>query len=624
MKYITRLAMLGMLILLCLGCASQSMAEQQVCSAAEHDYSVFQHDEYRTWFQCSSCGSINEDSYETYYKKTTSIGKLLKRQVSCTGVTAVVSDETVIRIESMTENAESGTTEYTVRGLLPGTATVSFVTPDGKTVNQHLYTVGKRAAHIGKGGLLSDISVDKYFATVYQDSTLITYTITTKASVDRLEFTQITDTDQSDTFDALIKAEKRTDREVILEFNHVVIDKNQLSDVFVHDETHGIKYAASRAVDGDTATWTVQLDFGNTAVAFVRIKAYDDDANASQANYVKLSIVYPVFDNTDEDFAKLVNLLVQTNATTPIMFKSASGDLDDFVYYYQQQHLLFITYGLDYHDRFTNTILFGGTSVTSIPPYGIVTPCTTQNFIGNYFPTELFCGKRVLCDKPSKNGNTLAFYHPLSDELRAIVAYQNGYEIDGEKFPYAKSIYDKMIPLIGELIHDGMTDFEKERAIYTWLYEFGVNASINGYAPIPDGVDTDKVTDTAFGILNNYGGMCMGYSATFKLLCNLAGLECATVDLVTTQTGGADENLPDADHQANIIKLDDEYYFVESFWSSQKVNPSDGTYRYFNMTSEEAAEHYSWATEDKGGPFVCDGTTYRVDIYTGELLTAQP
>lgn len=76
-------------------------------------------------------------------------------------------------------------------------------------------------------------------------------------------------------------------------------------------------------------------------------------------------------------------------------------------------------------------------------------------------------------------------------------------------------------------------------------------------------------------------------------------------------------------HRANVIKLDDEYYFVEAFWSWQKTSDDDGTYRYFNMTGEMAAKLYAWLDPECGGPDTFNYTSYLVDPHTGELLNSK-
>ncbi len=548
------------------------------------------------------------------YRKTIGVGQLYEEIVSGVGITAVLSDETVVKLESLNLHQSGEHSICTVRGLKEGTAVITFLESDGVTViEQHEYTVKEEeTVRVGEGKLVSDITVDKTTAEIYRDDTLVTYTFTTSSDVDRLEFVQVTHIDQKFLFDEMIEAEAREDKNlVIFELDKLIIDETSLTEALVENEALGTLYSATKTVSGDTATWTVKWDLGATAVRFIRIKAIDTETNTKQTNYVKLNFTYPVVSNDEEGFAKVVELFIKSNSTAPLLFKLNDGAIE----FSNDYHTIFIGKGTNFLNRFNNTAIYGGNSIEYLTPYASVMPYSVHDFISKeYGYTEKFGDKNVLCDFSYYYGHTLGFYYPITDELRAVIAYQNGYEIDEELFPYAHSILERASAVLDEIITDGMTDFEKEKAIYTWMYEQGLKE----LTPTPEGVEEYKVFKTAYGLLNNYGGDCMGWSGTFYTLCNMAGLDCVTVDVRAEAGGAADEFY--ADHRINMIRLDGEYYFVEAFWSYQKEDPSDGTYRYMNMTTEKAATEYTWLTEENGGPFVCDYENYLVDEQTGELL----
>ncbi len=552
------------------------------------------------------------------YSKTIGVGQINEMSVSGVNITAVISDETVVKLDSL-YNRESGEYSiYTVRGLKEGTAIISFLASDGATViGRHEYTVkNEDTVRIGEGALVSSIAVDKTTAEVYRDDTLVTYTVTTSSDVDRLEFVQVTHTYQMFLFDDLIQEEAREDKDlVIFELDKLIIDEASLTETLLKNESLRTLYSATKTVSGDTATWTIKWDLGDTAVRFIRIKAFDTEANREQTNYVKLNITYPVISNDEEGFAKVVELFVKSNSSFPMLFKVDDGTQGAF----NDAERIFRGIGTNFADHFKNTAVYGGNSIEYITTYVPVISYTTHGFMeksDSY--VERFGDKNVLCDFGHHYGYTLGFYYPISDELRAVIAYQNGWEINEELFPYAHSILERASAVLDEIITDGMTDFEKEKAIYTWMYEQGVNGSTNGWESIPAGIEENNVIKTAYGVLNNYGGDCMGWSGTFYTLCNMAGLDCVTVDVKAAAGGAAEDYF--ADHRINMIRLDDEYYFVEAFWSWQKTDSSDGTYRYMNMTTEKAAMEYTWLIEKKGGPFVCDYESYLVDEQTGELL----
>lgn len=553
------------------------------------------------------------------YSDVLGVGEVKEAAIVGVAVKAVISDESVLKINDLLVADGKDVTTFTVQGLKNGTVTVSFIASDGATVlEHHEYTVkDEETVRICEGNLISDVSVDKTTAEVYSDDTLVTYTVKTSADVDRLEFVQLTHTYQMFFFDELIEEEARPDKDlVIFELDSLTVDESTLSDTLVKNEAKRTFYSATRAVSGDTATWTVKWDLGDTAVRFIRIKAFDKDSNAEQASYVKLNITFPTVSYDAEGYAEAIKLFVKSNSTYPLFFKTDYEGNWDF----NDLNNLFRGNGDNFADRFADTAVYGGNSVEYITNYLPVISYDTHGFMQKWDSyVEIFGDKNILCDFGPRYGFTLSFYYPISDELRAVIAYQNGYEIDEALFPYAHSILDSATAVLEEIITDGMTDFEKEKAIYTWLYERGVNGSENGWTPLPDGVSEQKAITTAYGILNNYGGNCMGWSGAFYTLCNMAGLDCVTVD-VKADAGGAAEDFI-ADHRINMIKLDGEYYFVEAFWSWQKSDPSDGTYRYMNMSTEKAATLYTWLVEEKGGPFVCDYESYLVNEQTGEPLS---
>ncbi len=569
----------------------------------------------------TSCHRPTDDS-DGDEKQRIGVGEVIERAAEAASPDAVLvsSDEGVLKIISQEcSSVTDGLIIYTVEGIKEGSATVSAVDASSNTATQICtFTVQyEQTVHIGDGDLTDSIELDKTSAEVYRDDTLITYTVTTSPKVDKLELTQVSHAYQVYFFDELIEDAARDDILMVYELNRLVVDEAALTDELIEDEAAGTRYSASRVIGSDgKATWTVRWDMGDTAVRFVRINAFDTGANAVQTNYVKLNITYPVI-TSEGGFAELVKLFIKYNLTTPLMFKTDTRATPD----YTAEIAAFRNLGASFSERFCNTALYGGASVSSISRYPTIAAYSITNFVdratGEKINNDFFGGRVLLCDS-KLHGFVHGLYEPISDELRAVIAYQNGWDIDEKLFPYAHSILERASAVLDEIITDGMTDFEKEKAIYTWMYEQGVNASINGWTSIPEGVEEYKAIKTAYGLLNNYGGDCMGWSGTFYTLCNMAGLDCVTVDVKTTAGGAAEDFF--ADHRINMIRLDGEYYFVEAFWSWQKADPSDGAYRYMNMTTEKAAMLYTWATEANGGPLVCDYESYLVDEQTGELL----
>ncbi len=527
-----------------------------------------------------------------------------------------VDDENIAKVEGVELYAPSvsdARTIYRLRGVTAGETSLSIYSPDGKNLieSYKLVVKNEETVRVGDGDLVYSISVDKTTAEIYKDDTMVTYTVVTSADVDELKFTQLGHHYQKYFFDELISTVESDNAEsFIFYLDDLTIKDDSLSNVIVSD-TLGVRYSASKAINGDKATWTVKWDLGHTAVRFIQISALDTETEKKQDNYVKLNFTYPVVGNNNP-LAQAVELFVKYNLTQPLLFKMEDGASEIAL----EDKNAFRGTSTDFASRFTDTVMYGGNSVQNLTTYDMARTYTTSNFITNY-GVGLFGGKKVLCDYGALYGDTLGFYYPITDELRAVIAYKNGYEIDAEKFPYAHGILEKGSAVMEEIIVDGMTDFEKEKAIYTWMFN-NYYDGLETPTASEDTVEGYAIIKTAYGLLNNYSGDCMAWSGTFYTLCNMAGLDCVTVDVATGSGGGV--GYTQANHRINMIKLGDEYYFVESFWSWQKDEPSDGDYRYMNMTTEKAQTLYTWKPESNGGPFVCDDSSYLVDEHTGDLL----
>ena len=131
--------------------------------------------------------------------------------------------------------------------------------------------------------------------------------------------------------------------------------------------------------------------------------------------------------------------------------------------------------------------------------------------------------------------------------------------------------------VLGELITDGMTDFEKELAVHDWIVEQGSydqtvysNSAHSGRTGYRD----------PYGILAGGYGNCMGYSSTFQLLMELCGVECITV--VGAAFGSRE------DHAWNMVRLDGEWYCVDVTWDDPSLGGGSAAvhHRYFNVTSD--------------------------------------
>ncbi len=600
--------------------------------ALEHDFSIRNEDSISYWNTCSICDQLEENSRKpldpnfvlpdiSVIDATFEIGVGYRETISINSdeeYTVISWDESIAKMEMYYDFKTSN--GYLVYGVKGGEVIFSTISKSGQTITNHKIIVHEdEKTYLGSGKLINEITLDNDTATVYVDDTTVTYTIKTAKDVDKVELYQIAANQFA--FDAfyyekLVWYEKYNPDSITV-LDKLIIDLDNLTEVFV-DKEHGTKYCATRVVNGDEATWVIKWDLGHTAVKYVRIVASNSKTEMKQTSYVHLNIVYPKIGTTEEDFINLLDYFLKTNSTSAILFESTLDfDLDNAGYYGFYDEFNKIRSLSLFDDKFTNTVVFGGNTSSILTTYAIIMSYNLRDLHEYGFLN----GKNVLCQATAYEKETLGFYYPINDEFRALWAYLHDYEIDKEKFPYAYDILEKASAIIDEIITEGMTDFEKERAIYTWLYEHGdeLNKDPSKRKTPPKDIPVEIISKTSYGIFNSYGGDCMAYSGAFHLLCNMVGVECVTVDLSTTTIGGATPK-PDINHRANVVRIDDEYYFVEAFWSWQKIDDSEPTYQYLNMNYKQASKIYGWNLIENGGPKNYDYSSYIVDEFTGELI----
>ncbi|MBO5109874.1 MAG: hypothetical protein J6D21_04065 [Clostridia bacterium] len=510
--------------------------------------------------------------------------------------------------------------------------------------------------YVGPGDLLKDIQVDKREAFVYLDDTFVTYTIVTDSSVDQLEIAlvangrRIIHTPKSFAKYEAMGAEYNDIRVI----STLTIRDTDLSDTMTFDPISGKMYSATKRVEDDRTVWTVGIDFGYTAVEYVRIRATDTDTEVTHPGYARLNIQYPIFEASTA-IEDAIYLSVKLNLNEPVLFQVDADSMSEYQrfvldslgwMFLDEQHALY-----DY--RIPRSEMLAGEDaaylkIATVPNDELYdammkgSPVWRRNFtpgigfmkIGTLvlnsdstaFEREAYGAEDKLISNDPFN-RTFVFYCPITVDTRAIIAYLEGYEIEPAQFPVAHSVYTNAVRILEEVIEDGMTDFEKARAIYATLY----NIHASGYKPLPDGLSWDTLVEgtqehydlykTAYGLLNGYGGDCSGWSASYFVLCNMAGVPCTMVEaqIVVGDEVGGPVGYDRADHRFNLVQIDGEYYFVDAFWSYQGA-AEEGVYYDFLMTDEVAAKSYKWLDEDYFGPPTCNYTTYLVDPFTGERL----
>ncbi len=176
----------------------------------------------------------------------------------------------------------------------------------------------------------------------------------------------------------------------------------------------------------------------------------------------------------------------------------------------------------------------------------------------------------------------------------------------------------KASEVVSSIITDGMTNEQKVKAIYEYLVANCVyddealeDAEANNFVKTKDSKFEDAFN--TYGTLVNGKGVCMSYAYTFRMLCDLAGVECRVV------TGYLDGNLP---HAWNAVKLSEEWYEVDA--TNNAV--TTGIPYFLYQASEEIAAQTGYTKDElfEIDDFTKDfsGDDNTLEYYTKSGLTA--
>ena len=136
-----------------------------------------------------------------------------------------------------------------------------------------------------------------------------------------------------------------------------------------------------------------------------------------------------------------------------------------------------------------------------------------------------------------------------------------------------KETYDLASEVIAKVIKEGMSDYEKEVAIYDWMFD-NIGQGMSTTIQMP-GQNTNAYTP--HDVLTSKNAVCVGYATTFRLFMNMLDMD---VHIVHNDYHSWDE-----------VKLDDgEWYQVDIYTDvSSRVR-----YRNFNMTDDIARTGHDW------------------------------
>lgn len=198
-------------------------------------------------------------------------------------------------------------------------------------------------------------------------------------------------------------------------------------------------------------------------------------------------------------------------------------------------------------------------------------------------------GRRLFVD-PGKDDMT------LFDNSAILAAWENGE--DSTLSEADKLVLEAAKAVLAKCVTSDMSSYDKELSLYVWLIQH-VEYDKSHYDP----QGSPRTSYEPYGPLIDGKGVCLGYASTFQLLMDMAEIECITV------TGGAFSSREN--HAWNMVRLNGEWYCVDSTWDHGVLYDSTGKFRYFNVTSNYMAQtDHQWdyasvpeaTAEDYGRP----------------------
>jgi hypothetical protein len=126
--------------------------------------------------------------------------------------------------------------------------------------------------------------------------------------------------------------------------------------------------------------------------------------------------------------------------------------------------------------------------------------------------------------------------------------------------------------IVGSITHDGMNDFEKEKAVHDYV------VSHLAY-------DQSLIEHTAYGGLTKGTTVCQGYALlTYRLLTEAS----IPNKIVEGQAGGQL-------HTWNLVKLDGNWYHLDTTWDDPVPDVKGRLiYNYFNLTDAQMQHDHTW------------------------------
>lgn len=130
--------------------------------------------------------------------------------------------------------------------------------------------------------------------------------------------------------------------------------------------------------------------------------------------------------------------------------------------------------------------------------------------------------------------------------------------------------------ILKEIIKDGMSDYEKETAVYDWMCK-NLASDSNLLVVIP--ASSGKEADNPYGVLKYHNAVCVGYATTFRMFMQMLDIECMVV------------HNTECYHSWDLVKIDGDWYHTDIYGDVGK-----GDYSNFNVCDAIRSQQQTWDT----------------------------
>lgn len=207
----------------------------------------------------------------------------------------------------------------------------------------------------------------------------------------------------------------------------------------------------------------------------------------------------------------------------------------------------------------------------------------------------------VLRDNPELNGTVTHYSGKVRNIIFATkITINFDYSESKEVLQARESeVNNKVKEIVNQIIKPEMKDYEKEAAIHDYIIS---NAEYDNRF---NSGDMPQVSNTAYGVLVNKVGACLGYAQAMDKLLKASGIDSVII------TGDADngDGKGYEGHAWNLVKIGGQYYHIDATWDDPINNKGVKATRhsYFNLSDEQIGKNHKW---DKSKYTACNSTEY--------------